>query len=102
MHKPTLAAPCTFVLPCTTAWTGAGAPAKVVVGAGAPVQAGVQGRTSSIQVRGAASVGLCMAQDGVGRYRPRKERRTGVQVKEEDLEVQMREKIDVIKIKKQD
>ena len=25
---------------------------------------GVQGRTSSVQVRGSASVGLCMAQDG--------------------------------------
>ena len=38
--------------------------AQVAVGTGAPAQAGVRGRTSSIQVRGAASVGLCMAQDG--------------------------------------
>lgn len=43
---------------------GAGAPAQVVVGAGALVQAGVQGRASSVQVRGAANVGLCMAPKG--------------------------------------
>lgn len=38
--------------------------AQAVVGAGAPAQADMQGRTSSVQVRGVASVDLCMAQDG--------------------------------------
>ena len=38
----------------------------------------------------------------VWRYQPKKERHMGVQVKEEGLEVQMREKISVIKDQKQD
>ena len=61
----------------------------------------VQSRCEARQALVCAWLRMEQAQ-AVGRYRPMKERRTGVQVKEEDLEVQMREKISVIKIKKQD